>query len=216
MATQQTLEETLAEVEELRRGLGAEISVGGHEEEGLWVGGSRGGNSPGYYEIEPGWVKDYVPDTQKQEEARQKLQQVYETSEWYSVRYAAGRALGKNREELFSKFMSIINNLKEDLSAGEMVEIPGQLPISTTQYGPPLEEFIPDMNKFSRAFEFLDDIYNNIPDKRIREEAGKSLGYSSSKIWNHEHPIKAIVRDAAIAAGVTSGLGYMLYQYMTR
>jgi len=100
----ETLEKTLGHVESLRRDLRATIKIGEHyvEDPGVWVGGSRGGNCPGYYDTEPfsGYVDDYGPDTQKQEPARQKLQQVYDSNEWYCARYEAGRILRKDDNEL--------------------------------------------------------------------------------------------------------------------
>src|SRR3989338_7872807 len=96
----ESLEVVLRKVESLRSGLIAEICVGGHQEEGKWVGGSRDGSNPGYWEDEPGWVNDYAPDTQKREATRTELQQIYDSSEWYSARYVAGTALSIPKHQL--------------------------------------------------------------------------------------------------------------------
>ena len=100
----ESLEVVLRKVGDLKRDLSAEVIIQeekGHYEhsEGVWVGGSRGGSNPGYYETEPSesFVVDQyeikAPDTQKIESARTQLQQIYDSSDWYSARYVAGKTL---------------------------------------------------------------------------------------------------------------------------
>ena len=115
------LEKVLAQVENLRRDLSAEKEIGGHyvETEGVWVGGSRGGSNPGYWETEPysGYVCDYEPDIQKRESAKQQLQQFYDNSEWYSARYIAGRALSVKDNEPEGRLKKWVDELKEQLKS---------------------------------------------------------------------------------------------------
>jgi len=102
------LEDVLRKVEDLKRALSVEIVVQERailqHEEGHWehVGIQELYSSKGYIDDHDEWTIDKPeitqpriahPDTQKREAARQALQQIYESSEWYSVRYVAGRAL---------------------------------------------------------------------------------------------------------------------------
>lgn len=85
------LEDVLRKVEELRNDLCAEIvvqeEIEDHFEEEQY----------GAYYLKKFWVDGQPriahPDTQKIEVARQVLQQIYDTSVWYSARFLAGRIL---------------------------------------------------------------------------------------------------------------------------
>lgn len=90
------LEAVLNKIKNLKNDLSANLK----EEEGHFhtvVGGmaARGCHVSGYdkqnYEEEE-WVvdKSAVPDTNKRELARKQLQQIYESSDWYSARYYSG------------------------------------------------------------------------------------------------------------------------------
>jgi hypothetical protein len=95
----ESLEAELQKVERLEEDLSAKVKIGEHfeEHEGNWVGGSRGGNNPGYYETEP-WnerVDDYKPNLAKVESAKKKLLECHNSSKWRSIRFKAAVALAE-------------------------------------------------------------------------------------------------------------------------
>lgn len=226
------LEETLAEVESLREGLRAtKLNPEGHyvTETGYTEGNippnisyhRDGWNAEDYpqeytCEVYVGPMPQFVPDTEKNESAKQGLQQICDSCPWYSGRYKAGATLGISEKELLSKFRSIINDLRSDLDAGEDVLRPmpeeSECKHSYTEYGSPVSDpiydFIPDTEKQVRAREALKDIYNNIPDKKIRKLAEEALGHPSS--------FEDILTCAIVSIGAASGLGYLIYQYLSR
>jgi len=57
-----------------------------------------------------------VPDNQKRANARTQLQQIYDASEWYSVRYSAGREI-KGKDELLRDLASWIQELEKGLNS---------------------------------------------------------------------------------------------------
>lgn len=184
-----SLEDAVKEVKQLKADLSAQIKIGEHyvEVEGEWVGGSRGGNNPGYYESEPfsGYVDDYGPDTKKREAAKNKLKNIHNNSEWLSIRYDAGKALGISEEQLFSNGFSLpLSKITENLNS---------LRINSTD---------PDFEKRKNALADLVNLYKiasyektiihtkNILDanyhantsKEIRRLAGQALGYSKLRM----------------------------------
>ena len=194
------LETTLKKVEDLRRDLSAEIVV---EEAVTHLGylhevpkGLRGDEGRHlsleeiqYYQ-EQGEIVDRSavmgPDMQKREAAKIQLQQVYNSSEWYSARFEARGALNINNKPLEDELKEWIQQLSDDLCAGEEREKWGQLPVSYTQYGPPLTEFFPDIETQNRAHKDLEHMYHHLQNKSMRILTGKTLGYSSIKIWFDE------------------------------
>ncbi len=212
----------------------------------FWKGGcgEEGRNTWEYDDQE--WVIDKPrivhPDIQKQEEARRQLHQFYEGSPWYSARYSAGVALKKDVKKQLNDWA---NNLRGDLNSEKEIEghyedeevcvggwhsSGGTLRYDTRKIWVeattmPDEEkrlrIVEDLKKLFKLANsgkinniLLDAYYNNNL-KNVRWEAGRALGYSELGMWAHEHPI-ATTASTIVAAGVTSGLGYMLYQYMTR
>jgi len=115
----ETLEQTLAEVERLRRNLFKEIVIqegGVKEVEYYEPGYSLGVDS--YVEERRGVEEVYTeritpPDTERREAAKEQLQQIYDSSEWYSARYIAGRILDIDVNDNLSKWIDeICNKLK--------------------------------------------------------------------------------------------------------
>jgi len=106
----ESLEDVLSHVESLRKDLGAEIVV--NRGKGHWENVCLIDNSYGI------WVSSYEdqfvidepriahPDTERREKAKKDLEQVYDSNEWYSARYVAGRALGINPDCKPKKWVS--------------------------------------------------------------------------------------------------------------
>ncbi len=91
-------------------------------------------------------------------------------------------------------------------------------------YSPEVRDFLKSVysgNYDSYLNEGLDDVDENGRglkksfESAIRAEAGKALSYSPLKIWIHENFFGAIITGIT-AAGAASGLGYMLYQYLSK
>ena len=107
------LEDVLSHVESLKDDLTANIQ----DEKGRWeeviTGGSRGGNC---YSGEDVYFinQEAIPNTEKREAARKELQKLYDSSEWYSARYNAGKSL---ELDVDSQLESWIDNLRKNLHA---------------------------------------------------------------------------------------------------
>jgi hypothetical protein len=268
MTNVQSLEEVLGQVDVLRRDLTAEIVVQEEETSEIpdygsgWDDYMNDAYSPGGLKYRSEVIKPRIahPDTQRQEEARQKLQESYNSSDWYSVRYVAGRALGIRDNQPGGRLSSWVRNLEGQLSAEIVVQegeghtekgivgvkIGDNLGVPGCNYSGPsgfFESFdFPSSYESSNEY-VIDKLRIAHPDTKIRERArkdldrltselrktydnssinfeerkavGKALRYSDSKIWTDEHPIVATFSGLA-AAGVVSGIGYMLYQYLSR
>lgn len=119
-----TLEQTLGEVERLRRDLSAEIVVQEGEEHQEEQYTERSDWNAYYRETENVWIVDKPriaeSDTEKRRNARTGLQEQYNSSLWYSARYAAGRALFVRNEELKRQIESWTGELGEKLQAKKM------------------------------------------------------------------------------------------------
>lgn len=265
------LEQTLAEVKRLEEDLSAEIVLG-FSEETIEVWKEEFGDSSWNYGCPTG--KTYLttetieipikePDAKKREDARQGLQKIYDSSEWYFARYAAGRVLTIEETRIKSdleKWLDIlckdarlnwgynapitrgctpdfqpdngeefvitdkeayskVNKAKKDLrifyrvlrskenlsKIGEALDIPKPKTLS---------DIILSRRHLDFNHEELETIYSYGYGK-ARVEAGKALGYSPLRIWAHENPASATISGIA-AAGAASGLGYFLYQYLSR
>ncbi len=274
--TLQCLEDAFGQVLKLERDLSAVIvhqeEVGHYEQEKQHLD---------YYEVDNFYYVDIPriaePDVQKRDAARQQLQQVYDTSNWYSARYVAGRAFGAEvnsqaidwieqlakviNDHPVSKYIKVgehevyedvqswdykrwysvpagtvedfdnvpipenievNNNAREDLkklynltvrtlpgklrkATGHVLGL-GSLKVAET-------ELIHDgqLNEHE-----LEEVYEYSKNKGFRSQAGKKLGYSSIRICVHEHPLVSKLIGGIAAAGAASGLGYVIYQYMTR
>ncbi|VVB78094.1 Uncharacterised protein [uncultured archaeon] len=228
------LEDVLMQVESLRRDLNAEIVIQegteGHYEDRevydilsytWWI------EPGGYVEGEPRIAK---PDTEKQETARKRLQETYNSCDWYSARYLAGNALGINSEILNKETDNWILDLKKrvQLSTTETVEVKSterrflyddysKDTITSNDYedvevtSQKSVDILENLDSKTRAREDLKYFYYNLPDKDMRKKAGKSLGYSSLRIWARENPDTINIGLAILASA--SGLGYLAYQF---
>jgi hypothetical protein len=243
----ENLEGILKRIEGLKKDLFAEVviqeAIEGHyeddaEEAGL---GSGAASDAHYYSHSKGWLhwvegkpRIAEPNTKKRETARKELQNIYESSEWYSVKYAAGKALDINVDERLELW---IENLRKQLHAEEVV-VEGESNVyhKGSSSGGDAREAVwdepdiigPDLKTREKAVEdiagllevsglkvfraLLKEAYN-IPDNNstIRIKAGNALGYSNLRIWVHENPIKSI---GIITTG--SILGYILYHYLAK
>lgn len=182
----ETLEAVLRRIGDLKTGLDAEIV---HQEgyEGYYT--TVGDRYTDWEEWVEGEPRIAEPDTKTREAAGTELQQIYDSSGWYSARYAAGVALGMDVD---SQFRVWIKDLRDELLEG-----PQEL----------------DQTIRANAKKDLTFMYHNLPDRDYRIEAGRALGYSPLRIWAHEHPVAAAA--AGIAAIVTA-LGYGLIGYMSK
>jgi hypothetical protein len=234
-----SLEDILKKIGSLRTDLSAQVTIGSHYDHGNWVGGSRGGNNPGYYETEPGWITEYALDTQKIDSARKQLQQISDSSKWYSARYLAGTVIGLTYDKLEAMIKACLNELKKDMYAtkesivGYVPEIkivheylpefvvvkenqktvvrkyqkgddPGidrSVVVEMKREEKPIKGFVPDeerrlnavkdadmLLKLSRhgyVMGLLKEAYHSTNFKSVRDEAGKSLGYSRLRIYLH-------------------------------
>jgi len=190
----QTLKKALKEIEKLEKDLDAEIY---HESTGHFEEGDR---SCGSFHWEDVWVVDNAaytePDVGKREATKQKLQKICDSSEWYSARYIAhGRLSWKLRNVFWndpdgSKIENFISELKDLLNTN-------------------------DKRIYKRARQDLKYFFRNLCNDNQRQKVGKILGYSDLRIWTYEHPITTTTTGIASAVAA-SGLGYMIYQYLTR
>ena len=198
MATQQKLEEVLMQVEKLRKGLSAEIVVQegkGHEDG--YVGWGDGKYQ--HYVDERHWVEDQPrvahPDTDKQEESRQRLQQVYDSSQWYSARYVAGRAIGKNNAELDSKIDGWLGDLYERAWLPKTKQIIVGEHEETREYTPYNEDSWSTRNVIDTIkvtdYEEIIAVENIEPRKNARKDLIKLFQLSNSQ------QAKGAVRDIA-------------------
>ncbi len=189
----ESLETELRRIAELRGDLSASLIIQeerGHDE--VIPGSDRGSGPCSFDKV---WDYQYVvdqpeitePDTAKRESARALLQDIYDSSEWYSARYAAGWALGKDLNDQFELW---IETLKERLQAATS-----------------------DVTR--QASKDLEHMYQNLPNMNHRRIAGKALGYSGLRIWAHENPAAAQIGIAA-AGAAACGLGYLLMEYLNR
>jgi hypothetical protein len=55
------------------------------------------------------------PDTQKREAAKTQLQQIYDSSKWYSARYMAAVALGVSKEEINTSLNKLVDEIYKNL-----------------------------------------------------------------------------------------------------
>lgn len=115
---QNTLENNLKAVEALRRDLSAIISVE-KGTEGYWKEdhvGTRGGSCDTIIDVYIEGTPDVTkPDIETREKAKAELKQMYNSSDWYSARYAAGKALKMPKEELYSDLKTWVEKLSSEM-----------------------------------------------------------------------------------------------------
>jgi len=63
-----------------------------------------------------------IPNTEKQESSRRQLENIYQNSEWFSVRLAAGRSLGIDSKTLESQVQIWLNILEGQKTAEVVVQ----------------------------------------------------------------------------------------------
>ena len=117
MSTEQSLEEVLMQVKNLRKDLDAVIVIQegkSHIDNVCMIDTSYGIWDSHYEDIE---VIDEPritePNLQKQQSATQQLQQFYETNPWYSARYIAGRALRIKDNEPKGRLIKWVEELEK-------------------------------------------------------------------------------------------------------
>lgn len=218
----EVLEQILRKIDELRRDLSAEILIQeeeGHEEPISDHNAGWDADSRWIYSDETQWVVDKPeirePDKQKREAARTKLQQIYDSSEWYSARYKAGKALDTPTEKLNEQPDLWLKELEKELDAEKLVHFDGP---SSRNYreavggtsadwrgvdlGEAYDAEIPDHVKRLKAIKDTAELlrfsnYNSIKkllqrayDSNIvpdvRKQAGKYLGKGRFRIWFHD------------------------------
>jgi hypothetical protein len=115
-----------------------------------------------WYEGEDIWVeaveaKDIFiregskPDTQKREAVRTQLEQIYDSSEWYSARYVVGEALGKTSSEVNKMIKDNLGYLFETVLKTVRIPVTRHHEVhgvqsggSYAQYGSPTDEMYTD------------------------------------------------------------------------
>lgn len=185
--TTKPLGNEIAEIEQLRADLSAEIVIDkgeeGHEEylykhgEEVYEGGYYGGGSPwgsGPYDDESNnpriWV-DGKPDitqqdTQKREAARERLHRIRENSDWITARYKARSALDDR--------IPVKIDHEFDLWFGELkMRLKGRIASLGEAYS--VQEDLLAL--------YEDDVRVN---RELRRRAGKLLGIKEADIFGHE------------------------------
>ena len=244
----ETLEQTLSHVDSLWRDLNAEIVLqegDGHlvEYEGYGKGGYYGQDEPS---SQTRWVETISritkPDEEKRENARQQLQQVYDSSQWYRARYDAGNILGISSESQLNLWTcelekELDSTKKENRLVEYQVE---ELEISKGYSGVQVstriemrEIDVPDEQRrlkavkdLSRLFEaskslvikdILTRAYEENECKKVKKKAGDALDYPSIKIWYHNNEENIGATGCLITGlAITSGIGYLIYLYLNR
>jgi len=151
-------------------------------------------------------------------QTKEELEEIYAGSEWYSARYAAGKALGKIESN------GVITTWLEELTNEMSATLRGRWDYRTRLVGPDEEIFIitdkgndikPNNKLRDKARTDLKFLYNNLPNKYHRERAGAILGYSRFRIWAHEHPVTATLAGSA-ATTMVFGLIYTAAEYLAK
>ena len=192
-----TLEVILKKIDTLKRDLPEEFveqEETGHTARVTHTDGYTETSGGGYwndYETEE-WVVDqpriaHANPPEKREAARAELQRLYDSSDWYGIRYAAGMILGMNIKNQFELWTETLKK----------------------------QRGLSDITARKKANQDLKHMYKKLDDVNHRLIAGKALGYSNSRIWAHEHPIKATAMGIAIV-GATSSLAYALVEYFSK
>ncbi len=183
-----SLEDAIKEVERLKRDLSAKIIIQekiDHLEEVGSSGGPCSFDKSYDYEYIVDQHEINKPDTSKTEPAKAELTSIYNSSEWYSARFAAGYALGFEYEKL-----------KDDLE-GWLKQLTLELHVPETRL---------------KACEDLRYMYNLLPYKEYRAKAGKLLGHSKPRIWLDENPerVQKILLKTVIGFGAAEVLLHVL------
>jgi hypothetical protein len=136
-------------------------------------------------------------DVERQEVARVRLQEIYESSEFYSGRYKAGRVLGVPIIELGKDVEKWVSELEVGLWATRGDE--GEFENSSEGGGGYVKSKVPDKKKrmmfvedvvelykicgSSRVEELLKDVYRENEVVDVRKRAGKGLGKGMLRLF---------------------------------
>lgn len=207
------LEKSLNEIQNLKHDLTAENVVkeekGHYEEVARLVGGGPSYDKERVYEDE--WVVDEprisVPDIEKRENARSKLKNIYNEGDNLVLRYAAGNALGIQKEELDEKVKTWTEEVKYQIDSSDKKTGSDILEDAISMY---------KISKDENALEMIDKISQN-KDEEISSEAKRYLSLydkvkksKSPKFrseWWHEEGFK-IGSVAGLVMGPFLGLAY--------
>lgn len=238
----ESLEDTLRRISSLRRGLHATRTVGYRKVEDYhevatssWNYGMPTGQSGIVFD-----ERIIEDDTEKIELSRKLLQQEYNTSPWYSVRYFIRNEVTRNASVLvWSWFSQLEKELKTGekdpeiqkkalQDFGELMRLGAfiQCPIIGKKEDFPRirdlllkiyhDEYHPQILRSSSIID--EDYYRKLEKSKscrthLRKAAGKSLGYSSLRIFAHEHPLSF---PLIAGSGIGGAICYFLYQYFSR
>lgn len=214
----------LKKIEDLRRDLLAETVVQELVIDRVEILGESSWNygmPTGKYYDEVVQERIAEPNTEKREVARKKLEE-YNTSEWYSLRYASAIALefpgvsytyrytyhGLGRSKADSKVASWLDELSNRLISQEPETRLKTVTDLITLYRIPHSDGFP----IQLSEQLLREKYKTSSDGLVVQKIGEALGYSPLRIWAHEHPVKAAI-TGIVAAGSASGLVYALAEY---
>lgn len=162
------------------------------------------------------------PYKEKREAAAQELKRTYETSPFYSQRYAAGILLRIDEDKLNEQMNSW-------LDSGRLSEYDAKIvfDIATTR---PLREKAARIagvcrmemlcNEMSYALTLttdeLKEIYRNAPNQREKDRAAYRLGYSEYDLFILGHPVITKVAEAAAGAAAFAGLLYLVIHHINK
>jgi len=191
------LEVVLRKIEDLRIDLSAVIVI--QEEEGHSGTVQKKRARITYADVDPwdveyeeGWIIDKPavkePDMKKRQVARQALQKVYDSSNWYSACYSAGIALefpdGKyyrGRSKVDSEVESWFNELNNQIGSQE----------PETRFKAIKDSIYLHRIRQTNGFpirlleQLLKKAYKGSANKTMTEEIGKELDYSPLRVWFH-------------------------------
>lgn len=229
----EALEGILKEIGDLEKDLGAVIVV---QEESEHY--ERGGHYPSHNTdvdpfpdprvdrlvVSPAVTKPHI---KKREAAKKALQEIYESSGWYSARYAAGVALDIGPKKLKKQIGDWVYGLVSSIDSSRLgvpnarlnaVRDAGKLfEISNSSHVKTLLEQTYGRGRYplivygGETSPFLSGLTDRKQAALIRSEAGRALGYSGFRIWKHEHPALT-----GLAISAVLGLGYVAVQYLSR
>lgn len=108
--------------------------------------------------------------------AKQRLNEIWESSDWYSARIWAGRALGINSIHLDAETSWMLIQILEDATATMEVEISCHIG-SYNEYGEPNTECVPDLELREKARVDLEYMCWHILSGNEHRVAKRALGY---------------------------------------
>lgn len=246
----ESLEAEFRRIEDLRRGLSTEVLIyeGGKIFKKVWEPYGpqvRGGLGLGHYkmkEVTEHFVKG--PNTQKRKAARNELQQIYDSSEWYSAKYAAGNALSLDLNQLKLQTEEWITDLVVNQLNAEIIVQEEKSHIEVTPInGPVVGGERADSYRYDEEERVIDQPEIKSPDIEKRKKADSDLtalinmfGFPKKrKLYRSHNPdistragkalgyskLRIWVHEHPILIGLTilgsaSGLVYALVEYFNK